>query len=194
MRIDKRLLPTILSLSLASGVAFAQQSGSAPSATDTKFMKDAAAANMAEVEVGRLASEKASSTEVRDFGRMLVDDHSKAMDELKSLASKKNVALPTEPTAEQKAEKARLSKLSGRAFDDAFAKAMVGDHEKAVKLFRDEHTSGTDPDAKSWAGNTLPTLEKHRDEAKKLAGNKSASHHASGHHARASKKAAPPQQ
>ena len=196
MRIDKRLLdrllPTVLSFALASGVAFAQQGGSAPSATDAKFMKEAAAANMAEVEVGRLASEKAASTDVRDFGRMLVDDHSKALDELKSLASKKNVTLPTEPTAEQKAEKARLSKLSGKAFDDAFAKAMVGDHDKAVKLFRDEHTSGSDRETKTWAGNTLPTLEKHRDEAQKLAGNKSASHHKSGH-ARASKKSAPPQ-
>src|SRR5262249_24492302 len=137
----------------------------------------------------RLASEKAASTEVRDFGRMLVDDHSKALDELKSLASKKSVTLPTEPTAEQKAAKARLSKLSGRAFDDAFAKAMIGDHDNAVKLFRNEHTSGTDSETKTWAGNTLPTLEKHREEARNLAGNRTSSHDKNGH-ARASRKPA----
>lgn len=195
MRIDNglldRLLPTVLSLGLASGVAFARQGGSAPSATDTKFMKDAAADNMAEVEAGRLASEKAARTDVRDFGRMLVDDHSRALDELKSLAGKKSVTLPTEPTAAQKAETTRLAKLSGRAFDDAFAKAMLGDHERAVKLFSQEHASGSDAETKSWAGNTLPTLEKHLDEARKLAGNKTSSHHESGL-ARAPRKSAPP--
>jgi putative membrane protein len=193
MRIDKNLLPTVLSFALASGVAFAQQSGGGPSANDTKFMKDAAADGLAEVEMGRLATEKASSSELRDFGRMLVDDHTKANDELKSLASKKNVQLPTEPKPEHKAEHARLSKLSGKSFDDAFAKAMVTDHDKAVQLFSQEKNGGGDAELKSWAGNTLPTLEKHRDEAKKLAGNKSASHHTSGH-ARASKKSAPPKQ
>jgi putative membrane protein len=141
----------------------------APPAADSKFMKDAAADGMAEVELGKLASEKATRDEVKAFGKMMADDHSKGNAELKALAEKKNVTLPAGPKPEHKALEARLRKLSGSAFDDAYMAAMVKDHQKAVQMFSHESTAGGDADVKGWAGKTLPTLRHHLDEAKERA-------------------------
>ncbi len=138
-------------------------------------MKQAAQAGMAEVELGQLASTKATRQDLKDFAQMMVTDHGKANDELKDLASKKNVTLPSEPTAAQKAEKAHLEKLSGAAFDSAFAKAMEKDHRQAVSLFSKEASSGSDSDVKEWAGQTLPKLKEHLTKAEELAGAKGTS-------------------
>jgi putative membrane protein len=145
-------------------------------AADSKFLKDAAAGGMAEVELGRLATEKATRSEVKEFGKMMVDDHSKANAELKSLAEKKGVTLPTAPKPEHKALEARLRKLSGAAFDDAYMSAMLRDHEKDVREFERESKSGGDADVKSWAGKTLPTLRHHLEAAKERAPKHSAAH------------------
>lgn len=153
----------------ALAIATAVPAPAAPPAADSKFMKDAAAGGMGEVELGRLASEKATRPEVKAFGKMMVDDHSKANAELKALAEKKNVTLPAGPKPEHKALEARLSKLSGSAFDDAYMAAMVKDHEKDVREFERESKTGGDDDVKSWAGKTLPTLRHHLDEAKERA-------------------------
>jgi putative membrane protein len=130
-------------------------------ASDHAFVKKAGAGGLAEVELGKLAAERASSDEVKRFGRRMVDDHSKANDELNGIARDRNVALPTGLDSKDKALKARLSKLSGDAFDRAYMRAMVDDHRKDVSEFRTEATSGKDPEIKAWASKTLPTLEDH---------------------------------
>jgi putative membrane protein len=129
--------------------------------TDQKFVREAAAGGMAEVELGNLAQQKASSEEVKSFGKRMVDDHSKANDELKTLAQSKNITLANDLTAKDKALKDRLDKLSGAAFDRAYMQAMVQDHKKDVNEFRHESTSAQDPDVKQFAAKTLPTLEDH---------------------------------
>jgi len=91
----------------------------------------------------------------------MADDHSKANDELKTLAQSKNITLPSEIGAEEKALRDRLMKLSGPAFDQAYMKAMVSDHFKDVNEFKVESKSGKDPEVKAWAAKTLPTLEEH---------------------------------
>ncbi|HTG33162.1 MAG TPA: DUF4142 domain-containing protein [Thermoanaerobaculia bacterium] len=131
------------------------------SASDTKFMKEAAMGGMEEVELGQLAAQKASSPEVKNFGQHMVDDHSKANDQLKQLAAQKGVTLPTSMSASQKQEMNRLSKLSGAAFDSAYVSMMVKDHKKDVAEFQKESKNGKDSDVKSWASTTLPTLEDH---------------------------------
>jgi putative membrane protein len=128
---------------------------------DQHFMKEAAIGGMAEVELGRMAAEKAQASEVKQFGQKMVDDHGKANDELKSLAKDKNVMLPTEIDAKHKAVADRLSKLSGDAFDRAYMQAMLKDHREDVAAFRTESKSGKDSEVKSWAAKTLPTLEQH---------------------------------
>ena len=135
-------------------------------ASDKAFVKEAAIGGMAEVELGTLAKEKASSPDVKQFGDRMVTDHSKANDELKQWAQQKNVTLPTEVDAKSKATHDRLAKLSGDAFDKAYMADMVSDHIKDVAAFKRESTGAKDPDLKAWAGKTLPTLQDHLKQAK----------------------------
>ncbi len=128
---------------------------------DQNFVSKAALDGMAEVELGRLAVEKAGSDDVKKFGHRMVDDHSKAGDELKTLAQNKQITLPTGGNPHAKATHDRLANLSGAAFDRAYMQAMLTDHRKAVNEFRMESKSGKDADVKGWAAKTLPTLEEH---------------------------------
>jgi putative membrane protein len=145
---------------LALAPVFAQQSANRMG-SDTSFVTKAAQGGMAEVKLGQLATEKASSPDVKAFGQQMVDDHSKANDELKNLASKKGETLPTDIDAKDQAKYDRLSKMSGAEFDKAYMADMVSDHKTDVSEFRRESQRGTDPDIKAWAAKTLPTLEHH---------------------------------
>jgi putative membrane protein len=176
-----RTLAGLLSLpcALALGTAQARAQSTAPPKTapaeaDAAFVREAATASMTEVELGRLALQKATRPEVKSYAQMLVEDHGKANEELQSLASRKQLRVPDQPKSYQKAEKARLEKLSGAAFDDAFVKSMAADHEKAVSLFSKQASSGADADLKDWAQKTLPTLKQHLAKAQELARGKSA--------------------
>jgi putative membrane protein len=128
---------------------------------DQAFITKAAGGGTAEVELGRMGIEKASSEEVKKFAQRMVDDHSKANDELKVLAQSKNVTLPETPDPHVKAMQDKLSRMSGASFDRAFMQAMVADHKKAVNDFRLASRSAKDPEIKAWAAKTLPTLEEH---------------------------------
>jgi putative membrane protein len=153
-----------------AGPAFAQKSQSQPKTSapaaskpgsDQKFVMDAAKGGMAEVELGKLAQDKGSNDQVKNFGKRMADDHGKANDELQTLARNKNITLPSDLDPKDKATKDRLSKLSGPAFDRAYMAAMLQDHKKDVSEFKRESTSGHDPDVKAFAAKTLPTLEEH---------------------------------
>jgi putative membrane protein len=131
-------------------------------ASDRKFVEKAASGGMAEVQLGHLAMEKGTSPTVKEFGKRMVDDHGKANDELKEIASKKNFALPTDVDSETKATYDKLTKLSGTDFDKAYIDAMVKDHDADVKEFKKEaSTGGVDPDLKAWAEKTLNVIEQH---------------------------------
>jgi len=126
-------LATITMLCMVSFSAAAQSTHSNSSgqlsAADKTFMTKAAQGGMAEVELGQLATQKGQSDDVKKFGQRMVDDHSKANDQLKSLASEKGVTLPTSLDAKDRALKDRLSKMSGAQFDKAYMQAMVKDHK-----------------------------------------------------------------
>jgi putative membrane protein len=139
------------------------------SASDKKFVLDAAKGGMAEVELGKLATEKAASDDVKKFGQRMVDDHTKANDQLKQVAQQEGIQLPTGLSSKDEMTKERLSKLSGAAFDKAYMNDMVNDHVKDVADFQKESTSGKDPAVKSFASQTLPTLQSHLQEAKRIA-------------------------
>jgi len=131
------------------------------SAADKKFMMKAAQGGMEEVELGKVAAANPSNADVKAFGQKMVDDHSKANDQLKQLAQTKGVTLPTDMTKAQHKDMDQLSKMTGDAFDKAYVKMMVKDHKKDVAEFSKESKSAKDADLKSWAGTTLPTLEEH---------------------------------
>ncbi|MGA9528981.1 MAG: DUF4142 domain-containing protein [Terriglobales bacterium] len=136
--------------------------------TDKKFMRDAAQGGLAEVELGQLATEKASSDDVKKFGQRMVDDHTKANDELKQVASKEGIDLPTDLNAKDKMLKERLSKLSGATFDRAYMESMVKDHKQDVADFIRESKSGGDPQVKAFASKTLPILKDHLHQAERI--------------------------
>ncbi|MBV9866148.1 MAG: DUF4142 domain-containing protein [Abitibacteriaceae bacterium] len=129
--------------------------------SDKTFMMKAAQGGMTEVQLGQMASEKGASNAVKEFGQRMVTDHSKANDQLKQVAAQKGVTLPTDIGAKNKALAARLSKLSGAAFDRAYVTAMVKDHKEDVAEFKKESTHGKDQDVKSFAAQTLPVITDH---------------------------------
>jgi len=145
----------------------AKKSGTATTATSAKKMSDEAfvtealKGGMAEVELGRLAAEKATDNDVKKFGQQMADDHAKAGEELKTLASNKHFTVAADMDPKDKALHDRLAKLSGAAFDRAYMQAMVTDHQKDVTAFKREADAGKDADIKAFAAKTLPTLEEH---------------------------------
>jgi len=131
------------------------------SAADRKFVSDAATGGLLEVELGKLAVQKAASEAVRQFGQRMVDDHSQAAEQLKQIAQAKAMTLPDSLDAKQRKEVERLQKLSGPQFDQAYMKLMLEDHQQDIRVFRKEVQQGSDSDIKSFASATLPKLHDH---------------------------------
>ncbi len=136
--------------------------------SDKEFLLTAAQGGMTEVQLGKLAQEKGSSADVKQFGSHMDMDHSKANAELKTVATKEGVTIPTTLDAKHQAMVDRMSKLSGAAFDRAYVHAMVKDHEKTAAEFRKASTSAQDPDVKNFAASTLPTIENHLSDIKSI--------------------------
>ena len=135
--------------------------GKTPPTADAPFIGAAAMDGLAEVELGRLASQNASSPEVKRLAQRMVADHSKAGDELKQLASQKDVALATKLDDEHLAVQQKLAPLKGAAFDQAYMAHTATSHLKAVALFQEEAKTGKDADVKAWAAKLLPTIQEH---------------------------------
>jgi putative membrane protein len=128
---------------------------------ERKFIEEAAKGGMAEVEHGQSSLEHASNPQVKQFAAKMVQDHSKANEELRSLAQAKGVTVPSGPKSTEKHEMSKLAKLQGDAFDREYMDHMVKDHEKDVKEFQKEADKAKDADVKNFAANTLPTLQEH---------------------------------
>ena len=156
--------------SMSSGSSNGNETGMASKdSASAKFVRQAAEGGLAEVELGKLATEKAASPQVKQFGQRMVDDHSKANDELKEIASSQGIQVPDKLSAKDEMTKERLSKLSGEQFDKAYMSDMVKDHTKDVADFQRESQSGKNPQVKEFASKTLPTLESHLKQAKEIA-------------------------
>jgi putative membrane protein len=132
--------------------------GSSLSEKDKTFMKKAAKGGTMEVAMGQVAEQKAQSEDVKSFGKRMVADHGKANDELKSIASKKGFQLPS---------KEHTVKWTS---DKAYMDAMVKDHEKDLAEFKEEASSGSDPDVKKFADDTAKMVQEHLDLAKEIQG------------------------
>jgi putative membrane protein len=172
--VDKSLLmgafafAAFVVLVIGGRLVSASASKPAPEA-DSNFAIKAAAGGLAEVKMGQLAQEKGTNDAVKAFGQRMVDDHSKAGDKLKEVASQEGVSLPTDVSKGDQREYDRLSKLSGKDFDQAYAQAMVKDHVNDIAEFKKEATSGGDPGLKQFAADTLPTLQDHLKQAREMA-------------------------
>ena len=104
---------------------------------------------------------------MKDFGKMLEQDHGEHAQKVRSRAKELGVAAPQEPNATQTSMHDRLSKLSGAQFDEQFVKAMITNHKKDIAEYEKEATSRS-PLA-DFAKETLPTLEHHLQTAVSLA-------------------------
>lgn len=128
---------------------------------DTKFAVSAADGGMMEVELGKLAQQNGSAPEVKQFGQMMVDDHTAANNELKSLAQSKNITLPTTLSNDKQDKVNDLAKKTGHDFDVAYMDFMVDDHKEDIDEFKEEADKGNDADIKAWAAGKVATLESH---------------------------------
>lgn len=180
---------------MGAGTVLAQQPGSMPSdqqqmqqqqgemgktkaavpTKDRTFIQKAAEENMAAIQLGKLAADRASSDQVRSFGNMMAQDHTQALDKLKKIASDKDVQVPSKLSSTDKREYDRLKKLSGDKFDREFIKTAKRDHQKTLSTFQKASTEVKTPELKDYASSTLPGIKKHSDELNQLkAGQKGA--------------------
>jgi len=146
--------------SIAFGIvaAAALALGQNVSQSDREFMENAARGGLFEVEMGKIAVNRAQDPQVVSFAQRMIADHTEVNDSLKQLASAKGITLPTQVSAEQKKEMDRVSALSGPQFDRAYMMLMVNDHENDLR----------DPDLRQFAANTAPILDEHLEEARKI--------------------------
>jgi putative membrane protein len=114
-----------------------------------------------EVQLGKLAQEKAADEKVKEFGKQMEKDHAKANDELKKIASDKGVKFSNELDSKHKSKADKLAKLSGAKFDQQYLEEMVKDHKETVKKFQTISEKAKDADLKKFAGQTLPTIKEH---------------------------------
>lgn len=128
---------------------------------DKEFADKAAKGGNSEVALGNLMVQKATSPDVKSFAQRMVDDHSKAGQELSQLASAKGMTAPAEPSEDAKKEIDKLDKLSGAELDKEYMSFMVNDHKKDVEEFQKQSTDAKDADLKAWVAKTLPTLQDH---------------------------------
>jgi putative membrane protein len=145
-----------------------EQRAQQPDKASLNFIEAAIEGNNAEIEVGKLAQQKGQSDAVKRYGAMLVKDHSEANTKAQQVARQLNVEPPTGTSLGQKATYAKLKVLSGATFDKSFAKSMVSDHQSDIKDYQ-EQAKKADP-AGNFAKDTLPTLQKHLQEAQQLSG------------------------
>ena len=143
--------------------------GSKVADNDVEMMEDIAHGNLAEIETGKMALEKGQSDAVKKFAQKMIDDHTKAQNELEKLASAKGVKLPTETDVQHKTIATALQALSGDTFDNQYIKRVgVGDHERTHDLLKKVSTSAKDPQLKAYAAKTIKVVDSHLAMARKM--------------------------
>jgi putative membrane protein len=140
--------------------------GNSDMKSDAKFAVDIADGGMREIKLSELAAKNASSAAVKNFAKMMIKDHTKAGNELKAVAGKKNITLPEKLSDKSQKSYDDLSQKKGADFDKSYMDQMVSDHNDAVSAFEKEASDGNDADLKSWAQKTLPAIKHHLDMAK----------------------------
>ncbi|HET6433092.1 DUF4142 domain-containing protein [Dyella sp.] len=150
-----------------------------PSSADSTFVRKASEGNAKEIALGKIAQDKGNSSAVRQYGQQMVHDHSAANQKLQSIAQANHLQMsPPEPEQGRTAQEFRA--MQGQGFDKAFAQRMVQDHQKAIDLYQKELREGRDPAIQSYARGTLPTLQRHLQNAWQLPGGRSGSDHSNG--------------
>ena len=132
---------------------------------DAKFLVNAAEINLEEIELGKLAQTRGSVNHVKELGEMMVTDHTNALSDLKALAAKKQVTIPTTLTDKGMSANKKLMDTKVPKFNKEYADMMVSGHKDAVAIFEKASTNAQDADIRNWATSMLPVLRKHLDNA-----------------------------
>jgi putative membrane protein len=173
------LLAGLTSAAMAQKGDDAANFNGTPRISDTQFARDAAIGGMMEVQLGKIALQKASNEKIKEFAQRMVDDHSRVSDELSGIAAKESIVVPNELDAKHKAVVDRFSRMSaGSDFDRAYITDMVRNHRADMGAFEQEQDNGQNHDLTSWAGSTLPTLRDHlrmAEAAQRVVGNRTTS-------------------
>lgn len=135
---------------------------------DAEFAVKAADGGMMEVQMGELAQKNGANAQVKSFGKMMVEDHTKANNELKALAAQKNITLPATLGNDNQKMYNDMAAMKGADFDKHYVDHMVDDHEDDVEMFRKTSMNAADPDIKAFAAKTFPTLEMHLQKIKEI--------------------------
>ncbi|WP_407156130.1 DUF4142 domain-containing protein [Bradyrhizobium sp. STM 3557] len=136
---------------------------------DRIFVRALALGGLAEVDLAKLAAQKASSTAVKDFAQRMIKDHSEANDRLASLAKANGIALPDQFDSEQRSMRDRLQQAGKTEFDHAYIRGQITDHQKTVQLLIYQIGSGENEDLKTFASDTLPIVLDHLRMAQSIA-------------------------
>ena len=144
------------------------KAATAMAAADQDFILAAAQGGMTEVKLGDLAAQNGTRADVKEFGQMMVKDHSAINADLKALASQKGVTLPDSLDTKHQGMVDKLAALNGSAFDEAYISAMVKGHKMDAKAFKAESVATTDADIKSFVDKSLPVVEMHLEHIKAM--------------------------
>ena len=131
------------------------------STADQSFILAAAQGGMTEVKLGELAAQKGMRADVKEFGQMMVKDHTAINNDLKTLAAQKGVTLPDSLDAKHQAMVDKMTALTGAEFDDAYIKGMIKDHKMDAKEFKAESAATKDADIKSFLDKSIPVVDAH---------------------------------
>jgi putative membrane protein len=165
----KAILGTALAMSLAAAAsAMAQTGGATLHQPDQDFLTKASEGNISEIKLGELAVHKANNPQVKQFAQRMVDDHTKAQDQLTKDMTGSNVVVSDHMTKDAAGLYDKLAKESGADFDKDYMNAMVNDHQDDVNAFNDEVKNGKNEKLRAYAQNTLPTLQQHLQSAKQI--------------------------
>ncbi|MGB6689256.1 MAG: DUF4142 domain-containing protein [Terracidiphilus sp.] len=165
----KRILAAVCCISLCSISALAQKKAMGAAMTDQQFIDLAAQTDMLEANLGQLAQTAASSQQVKDYAQTLVTDHTADFGQLHTLAQQASLTVPDAiDAAHDKAMIDPFQKLKDAAFDRKYVQEMIAGHTKAIAIYKKEAADAQNPAVKSYAEQTLPTLEKHLSGAKDL--------------------------
>ena len=139
---------------------------------DREFVEEYLEMNNAEVELGRIAQERATHPDVKAFAQTLVRDHQAASDELRRIATTANPGFDATIGEEAREEltelREEMAKLTGADFDRRYIDEMIDDHQEAVDDLQDKAQNASHPEVKAWASKTLPTVRQHLERARSL--------------------------
>ncbi len=135
---------------------------------DSDYLVFAADVNMKEIQMGKLAQQKSTNAEVRSYAEMMINDHTKALENLKKTAEAKNISLPTALSEDAQEAYDDLNDEKAEDFDKKYVNMMVDGHEKTIKKMEKASEKANDEEIRMWAADMLPTLRTHHSEAERL--------------------------